>query len=211
MAEELSHLDAYVFYFDVSGFVDDYLANRTDALHRLRLFQRAARAEFAFGHNHSYVATIYDNVWARLNAVEPGMPSLLLNFAGSTMRAAHDHGFERFFGCVTRGIHDFDPRDRMLVGGASLEDLREQHLDVTSEPHIRAAYAEKWSRVSNLPQDSVWVCSDVVAPALLPAEAAYPDATFEPFGNEFDLAQLSLQNGRMWAFQPSTFRAIRSK
>ena len=211
MPPEISQVDAYVFYFDVIGFVDDYLANGADALHRLRLFQRAARAEFAFGHEHSYVATIYDNVWARLNAVEPGMPSLLLNFAGDTMQAAREYGFNRFFGCITRGVHDFDPNDRMLVGGENFEDLREQHLDVTSEPHIRAALAEKWSRLARFPKDCIWISSEVSNLPSLSAQCAYPNSSFEPFGPAFDLAGAELQGGRTWPFASSRFRAIRER
>jgi hypothetical protein len=206
-----STVEVYVFYFDVIGFVDEYLAHGSKALDRLRTFQRSARAEFVFGHKHSYVVTLYDNVWARFNAIEPGMPSLLLDFAGRVMRAAHSHGFHRFFGSVTRGVHDFDPNDRMLVGGESFEDLKEQHLDVTSEPHIRAAFADKWSRLDQFPKDCVWVCNDVVDLTLLPAHCAYPDSAVEAFGEEFDLAQVPLQNGQAWPFGSSKFRAIRAR
>ena len=121
----ISNVDVYVFYFDVIGLVEDFLVNSPNALDRLRKFQRSARTHFTFGHDHSYVVTLYDNVWARLNAAEPGMPSCLLDFAGHTMRAAELQGFRRYFGCITRGKHDFDPNDRMLVGGESFEDLRE--------------------------------------------------------------------------------------
>lgn len=211
MAIEGSTVDVYVFYFDVVGFVDQYLAHGTEALNRLRNFQRSARAAFAFGHKHSYVVTLYDNVWARLNVIEPGMPSLLLDFAGHVMHASCSHGFDRFFGSITRGVHDFDPNDRMLVGGESFEDLKEQHLDVISEPHIRAALADKWSRLDSFPKNSVWVCEDVLDLGSLPAQCNYPNSAFDSFGDEFDLAQVPLQNGQVWPFNSSRFRAIRAR
>jgi len=180
-------------------------------LEQLRGFQRAARAEFAFGHEHSYVATIYDNVWARFNAIEPGTPSLVLDLAGHAMKAALAHGFPHFFGCITRGMHEFDPNDRMLVGGENFEDLREQHIDVTSEPHIRAAHAERWSRLSAFPRDCVWVSSEVLDLKLLPAECSFPDSTVAPFGETFDISHAALRNGERWKFSPSQFRAVRTR
>jgi len=211
MASGVHSIDAYVFYFDVVGFVDDFLDSGAEALNRLRAFQRSARRAFSFSHGHSYVVTLYDNVWARLNAVEPGTPSLLLDFAGRTMAAARREGFNRFFGCITRGVHDFDPADRMLVAGETFEDLREQHLDLTSEPHIRAAAAEKWSRCTELPTNCVWVSAEVVDLSALPAHGQFCDGAFEPYGESFDLAQVHTPNGRVWPFSPSTFRAIRWK
>jgi len=211
VAANISSVEVFVFYFDVLGFVDQYLSSPTSALNRLRAFQRAAREAFAFGREHSYVVTLYDNVWARFNVTELGTPSLLLDFAGHTMSAAQSHGFPHFFGAITRGIHDFDPNDRMLVGGESFEDLKEQHLDVTSEPHIRAAFAEKWARVNDLPKDCVWVGADVADLEGLEAQAGFPDSAFGPFGETFDLANLSLQNGSGWPFDASRFRAIRPK
>lgn len=209
MPNEIATVDVYVFYFDVSGFVDQYLQHGADALNRLRQFQRAARAAFEFGRDHSYVATLYDNVWARINVNEPGASSLLLNFAGDTMRAAQMHGFDHFFGCITRGIHDFDPHDRMLIGKETLEDLTQQHLDVMSEPHIRAASADKWSKVDAFPKDCVWVCGDVMDLDLLPV--LYPDSTYEPFEDAFDLALVRRPDGSSWRFSPSQFRAIRPR
>jgi len=203
-------IDVYVFYFDITGFVDEFLLHGQDALTRLRQFQRRSRNKFEFGREHSYVVTLYDNVWARVNATEPGVLSLLLDFAGHVMLAANTEGFCSYFGSITRGIHDFDSDDRVLVGGKSFEDLREQHLDVTSEPHIRAALAEKWCRDSERPKNCVWVSSDAVEPQTLQDQCAYADIA-EPFGEEFDLAASVLKNGHKWPFTSSRFRAIRVK
>lgn len=200
-----------MFYFDVVGFVDEFLARGDSALERLRNFHRSARHEFAFGRESSYVVTLFDNVWARLNANEPGMPSLLLDFAGNVMHAAEAEGFPKFFGAITRGMHTYDLNDRILVGGNSFEDLREQHIDATSEPHIRAASAEKWAAALELPRHCVWVSAEAAHPASLSAEAGFPDSTFEPFGGPFDLAATPLPNGRKWPFSQSTFGAIRPK
>lgn len=207
--ETVRRIEVYVFYFDVVGFVDDYLSYGEEALNRLRRFQRSARHAFEFGGDDSYVVTLYDNVWSRVNASEPGLPSLLLDFAGRVMRAAEAEGFDKYFGCITRGSHDYAPDDRMLVGGESFEDLREQHLDVTSEPHIRAALCEKWRRHSKLPDNLVWVSSEAVVPSTLEAQAGFPNSEFEPYGGEFNLAARPLTDGRLWPFSQSIFRAIR--
>src|SRR4051812_9212586 len=87
-SDGITRLDAFVFHFDLIGFVDDYLARRQSTLERLRRFQCEACAAFPLGHEHTYVITLFDNVWARVNAHDPGQPSLLLKAAGDVMRAA---------------------------------------------------------------------------------------------------------------------------
>ena len=207
-----ANVEVLVFYFDVVGFVDDFLKQGEAALERLRRFHRRSRQAFAFGHEHSYVVTLFDNVWARLNASLPGMPSLLLDFAGHVMQAAEAEGFAKYFGAITRGRHLYDPDDRLLVGGESFEDLREQHIDATSEPHIRAASAEKWAASSlSLPKHCVWVSSEVAEPSTLSAQAGFPDSAFVPMSGEFDLADYPLAENRRWRFGPSRFAAIRPK
>ena len=42
-----------MFYFDVVGFVDEFLARGDSALERLRNFHRSARHEFAFGRDYA--------------------------------------------------------------------------------------------------------------------------------------------------------------
>ena len=190
---------------------DEFGGGGAAAWARLRNFPRPARHDFTFGHEHSYVVTLFDNVWARLNANEPGMPSLLLDFAGHVMDAAEAEGFPKYFGAITRGVHPYDVNDRMLVGGESFEDLREQHIDATSEPHIRAASAEKWAAALPLPKRCVWVSAEAVDPSSLLAHSGFPDSAFEPFGSPFDLAATPLPNGRKWPFSTSRFGAIRQK
>jgi len=196
----------YVFYFDVIGFVDRFLSEGQEALTQLRSFQRAARAAFTFSRPHSFVVTLYDNVWSRITVGEPGTPSLVLDFAGNVMGAAIEHGFPTFFGAITRGMHDYESNDRMLVGKESWDDLTEQHLDITSAPHIRAVLAEKWSTRGAGPQDSVWVSSEVVNGDSLIPLASFPDSAFKPVADWFELG--TLDNGRRWPFAESRFHAI---
>lgn len=201
-------VDVLVFYFDVANIISKFLDDQSETLRKLRAFQRRARREFPFSYEHSYVATLYDNVWCRVNAAQPGLPSLLFNFAGSVMDAARKEGFVEFFGCITRGQHEYCPEDRILVGSESFEDLTEQHIDITSEPHIRAAYSEKWrSLVPAAPKNSVWVSSEVLAGSTLEAEAGHADATFSAFDEEFDLSSRS-RDGKPWPFAQSKFYAI---
>lgn len=211
--EEIRRIDVYVFFFDVVEFVNEYVSTREEALIRLRRFQYNARRAFEFDRRHSYVVTAYDNVWSRVNATEAtgnGLPSLLLKFAGRVMCAAGAEGFDKYFGCITRGIHDYCPDDRMLVGGESLEDLREQHLDVMSEPHVRAALSGKLRRHPELPENCVWVSSEAVVPSKLEEQAVFLNNAFEPYGGEFNLGGRPLRDGRPWPFSNnSVFRAIR--
>jgi hypothetical protein len=206
----------YVFYFDVHKFVESFCREGTSALDRLRGFQRRARQLFEFGGEHSFVATLYDNVWSRINASEPGTPSLALNYAGSVMTAALEFGFSDFFGSITRGMHDFDPTDRLLIAGATHADLKEQHIDMTSEPHIRAALAEKWARRWKERPDapapnSVWVSREVVGAEPIDLLSAYPDATFAPAGNWFDIRDAADDETRRWPYSHSHFHAITPK
>lgn len=208
--KKISTIEAYVFYFDILGFVDNYTSERQKALDRLRAFQRAARATFEFSQPSSFTVTLYDNVWSRINISQPGTPSLVLDYAGKVMQAAIDHGFPHFFGSITRGQHDFDPNDRMLVAKENWEDLTEQHIDITSEPHIRAAHAERWKRYFPLVGDTVWVSSEVLEKNSLPELSGFPDSAFEPFGTWFDLAT-DTQADKKWPFLESRFHAIRPK
>lgn len=208
VASTRPNVDVYVFYFDVVGFADQFLEHGHAALERLRRFQRISRHAFEFGREHSYVVTLYDNVWARVNVAEPGLPSLLLDYAGQIMSSAESEGFPKYFGAITRGSHFYDPNDRMLVAGENFEDLREQHIDATSEPHIRAAFAEKWTAKLQLPQNCVWVSSEVAEPSTLAAQGGFPDSSFDPFGPVFDVADLPMPNGRRWPFSESRFGAI---
>jgi len=128
------------------------------------------------------------------------------------MNAAIDHGFPTFFGAITRGLHDFEPNERMLVSKDGWEDLTEQHLDITSEPHVRAALAEKWAKGNiSAAKNSVWVSSEVVGNNSLTALSSYPDSTFEPVGNWFELGALVDQGGRHWPFAETQFHAIRPR
>jgi hypothetical protein len=199
----------YVFYFDVIGFVERFLSEGQEALTNLRAFQRKARAAFEFSRPNSFVVTLYDNVWSRINASQPGTPSLVLDFAGTVMSAAIEHGFSTYFGAITRGIHDYDPSDRMLVAKNDWEDLTEQHLDITSEPHVRAALAEKWSKRGTGTPNSVWVSSEVVNGGSLTGLSSFPTSAFEPVGGWFELT--ALDNGRRWPFAEARFHAIGPK
>lgn len=128
------------------------------------------------------------------------------------MSVAIDHGFSSFFGSITRGLHDYDPNDRMLVAKDSWEDITEQHLDTTSEPHVRAAFAEKWAaKHSSKPRNSVWVSSEVVGNESIAALSSYPDSAYEPLGDWFDVSELTIDSERRWPFNQARFHAIRPR
>ncbi|KAF0190875.1 MAG: hypothetical protein FD165_2336 [Gammaproteobacteria bacterium] len=203
-------VDVYVLYFDVRGFVARFLSEGQHALDQLRGFQKAARAGFEFSRPHSLVVTLYDNVWARVNASQPGAPSLVLDYAGKVMSAAEEFGYPNFYGAVTRGLHDFDPDDRMLVAKESLEDITEQHMDMTSEPHIRAVLAEKCLKRHTELGNVVWVSSEVLGAESLDA-LLYPDSTFQARGDPVDLRHIVDTDSHGWSFTQSLFYPIRPR
>jgi len=203
-------VEVFVFYFDLSGVVARYLSDGQRTLDRLRAFQRQARAAFNFSRRHSFVATLYDNIWARINVAQPSTPSLVLDFAGNVMRLAMGHGFPTFFGCITRGWHDYDPDDRIVVAKDSFEDLTELHLDITSEPHVRAAMAEKWAKRSARAAGVVWVSSEVAGSDSLAAMATFADSAFQPAGDWFDIHVFDESPRQIWPFAQSRFHAIRA-
>lgn len=125
------------------------------------------------------------------------------------MSAAIMNGFPHYFGAITKGLHDFDEDDRSLVGKESFEDLTEQHIDITSEPHIRAAMAEKWAKSFCNPAECVWVSAEVgssddIDPYSYPA---LPDSRFTLRSETVDLRDVPHCN-RKWPFEQSKFQAI---
>jgi hypothetical protein len=210
----LERIECFVFHFDLVGVARAYVADPPGVLDRIRCFQRASRRYFTFSGPGSYVVTAADNIWCRVNVHQPGTPSLVFNFAGSVMREAVRAGFKSFFGAITRGIHESDPRDRTRVYSGESSELNEQHVDMLSEPHMRAAEAEKCSKRLNrdgrLPiEDScVWVSEEVIGPSPIEGHAEYPDAAFEPSGGWFDLKELTSGTDAPWPFERSRFRAI---
>lgn len=207
-------IEAYIFYFDVIGFAAAYHDDSDQAARNLRGFQRQARQAFSFSHDHSYIVTFADSVWCRVNVDEPGCPSLVVDFAGETMRLARKAGFPKYFGVITRGEHAFSLSDRKLVGKESLGDLTEQHIDMMSEPQIRAAFAEKWSKDlakegrSPTGSSAVWVSLEVIDESGLRACAELPDAKYSPVGAAFDLSTLTPKQRSGWPFPFGTFHGI---
>ena len=63
-------MEAIIFYFDVIGIRDRYDSD-PNVLTKLREFQRSVReSNFPVGQEWSTLITLYDNVWARINAQE---------------------------------------------------------------------------------------------------------------------------------------------
>jgi hypothetical protein len=145
-----------------------------------------------------------------VNAEQPGMPSLLLDFSGLVMTEAEANGFPKYFGAITRGIHEFDPLDRMLVGKEDFEDLTMQHIDITSEPHIRAALVEKWAKNTEFGANSVWVSNEVCRKDDVVAFAnMFPDSGYRSFPESMDV--LNIHGPTRWPFPQSVFHPIGPK
>lgn len=194
--------------------MDQFIEKQEDTLERLRGFHAKARSSFPLGGPHSGIKTLADNVWARVNADENIADVRTLELAAHAMKAAEEFGFPKYFGAITRGDHTFDLADRTTVTGGDPTDFLVQHIDMTSEPHMRAALAEKWSahlereKRRPIPVQSVWVGAEV-----------FPDGEIEEnfFGmtlpyvirpERFDLKTVPGPRGKKWPFEHSKFRAI---
>lgn len=205
-------ISCFIFYFDVIGVVDQYLVN-PNVVDRLIEFQREVRGDYIGGEENSTCVTMFDNVWLRHSTSLPEVHFWdVLDLAGKTMRAAQRHGFENYFGAVTYGVHQFDPLDRTLVSQWDPTDITKQHIDSLSDPHIRAAFAEKWSAMlfkakKHPAPNSVWVSDEVVSSAL--EDACFGQSnSFDIPGIRFDLRDPLLSVGKNWPFSESTFQVI---
>jgi hypothetical protein len=210
-------IDAFIFYFDLIGVVDQFLSQQGETLERLRQFQARARARFPFGEPHCTVKTLADNVWARVNASEHTGAVGMLELAARVMEAAHEFCFPNYFGVITRGDHVFDVLDRTTVTGSDPTDFLVQHIDMTSEPHIRAALAEKWSaslardKLSPVPVPSVWISEEVFPERDIEDAVCGLSLPFVVRRERFDLSRLPGPAGKQWPFPHARFRAITAK
>jgi hypothetical protein len=188
-------LEVFIFYFDLIGIVEMYLHDPT-VLGRVESFHRAVRSHpLGLGGPWSYIVTLYDNVWARINAGEMIADTKTLQLASVAMKEAQRHGFDNYFGVCTRGTHAFSLSDKTLVSGAELVDLMSQHIDSASEPQLRAGAAEKSSaRLSKapsspVPHSCVWISEEVADFETLESYIMAGD-DFVLLGPTFDLAKL---------------------
>jgi hypothetical protein len=205
--------EVIILLFDVIGLSDSYFEDRAGTLDRLWQWQNIARDRFPFSQPNAAVKTLADTVWARIPLYDGPAAELAVAYAILVMRAARDAGFANYFGVLTRGLHSHDVFQRTLVTGGDGTDIRQQHIDMISEPHMRAAIAEKWSAYLDregqlpVPSPSVWVGADVIEPRDLTVYLSIRQQGVVPKGRPFDLKQYP-RNGRPWSFAQSVFQAI---
>jgi hypothetical protein len=210
-------IDAFIFYFDLIGVREQFLAAQQETLARMRAFQAKSRAAFPLFGPHSTIKTLADNVWARVNADEESADVLTIELATRTMKAACEFGFDNYFGVITRGEHVFDLIDRTLFAGADPTDIQIQHIDMTSEPHMRAAFAEKWSahlarnNALPVPAPCVWISEETFPESGIDAALCGIDLPCTIGMKTFDLATLPGPSGKRWPFKQSRFRAITTR
>jgi hypothetical protein len=216
-AADTASFEAIIFYFDLIGVRNQFLDDPEGTMARIRDFQRRVRlSSFPFGGAHTTLKTMADNVWARINVSDENAIAdvHVLEFAAYTMSAAREFGFQKYFGVVTRGEHIFVNEDRTLVGGFDPTDLRIQHIDMTSKPHIRAAFAEKWSAhlagegKLPTPPSCVWISEEVMPDGELEDQLYGLKEPFELMPQRIDLGAVEGPNGRSWPFPERRFRAI---
>ncbi|HVV15993.1 MAG TPA: hypothetical protein VHH90_02220 [Polyangia bacterium] len=195
--------DVFIFYFDIVDFVDA-VARDQEVLDRLLRFQRAVRGTpLGIGEPWTTVVTFADNVWARISSAELAPESKILDLAAAAMKSAREHGFASYFGVATKGPYTHWDEDKTLVGSVSEPThILRQHIDSTSEPHIRAALAEKWSaklkRKDRLPvpQPCVWIDEEIDDADVLRVEV--PDHGLVVLAETFDLQACDV--GTKWPY-----------
>jgi hypothetical protein len=187
----------YVFYFDLIGIRARLRDNLKQAIGELEQFQRLVRERAELHAPGGTLITLADNVWARVPAEERDG---ITRVVSETLRAAEERGFPMYFGAVTFGEIDRSINDAALSTGSQPTDIRKQHISMTSDPHLRAALAEKCSaelaRTSKLPAKPpcIWVSEEVPMDlfASLKAEAS------------FDLKAAGVD----WRFEQSRFTPV---
>ncbi len=208
-------IEALVFYFDLIGIVEDY-AKDPQVLRRITTFQRQVRdITKGFGAPYSTIVTTFDNVIARINTEDNAGTAdyAIIDFAGETMERAEAAGFESYFGAITRGDISIDLHDQMLVSGSDPTDIRIQHLSFLSDPHVRAAFAEKWSAAlskgkgSPFKRSCVWISEEVVPPKELRGLLAAAGCRARALPGMLDL-QGCRARPQQWPFAQSKFSAI---
>ena len=199
VARMRSDMQGFVFYFDLIGMQSRLLDDLGRAIEQLENFQRLVRERAELHVPGGTLITLADNIWARIHEDES---KAVADVVSHTLRAAYECGFNDYFGAVTFGRFDRDIGDAALVTGGDPTDIRKQHIGMTSDPHLRAAMAEKWSahlaKAGALPvaEACIWI-SEEVRPALVPL----------PRKAEFDLATLPI-GGKTWPFPQSKFTAV---
>lgn len=212
--ETLQEMEAFIFYFDVLGIRDKYL-NDTNVLTRLREFQRSVRqSKFPVGCDWSTLITLYDNVWARINAAETIADVIALELAIDVIWCAYDNGFNEYFGACTKGVHTFDIIDKTLVGGRDPCDIRIQHIDSLSEPHIRAVLLGKWQEklhkagLDPVTDPCIWIGEEVADYKTLLDYKRHQKVDFSVLSPTLDFNEYPI-DGRAWPFpEHSKFTAI---
>lgn len=212
-------INCFIFYFDIIGVVNNYIQN-PKVIDQIVNWQRDVRGEFSFLEENSTCKTLNDNVWARITSRHPESDMhTVLDFAGKTMRLAQKHGFEKYFGVLTYGDHTFDLRDRTLSSGGDPTDITSQHIDTLSGPHIRAAFAEKWSSdLANLKKhpclNSVWVSQEVLFDdnQSLHDLITYSNtpAEYQTVDLMIDLNDPKYATTKKWVFPESKFQFIKA-
>lgn len=210
-------VEVLIFYFDLVGVVDRYTTDPS-VIDEISAFQRQVRQiPTGWGEQYSCVVTAFDNVIARINVQDNAGAAdfFVVEFAAKTVAAAEGAGFHKCFGAVTRGLVPVDLFDQHLVSGGDPTDLRSQHLSFLGDPHIRAAFAEKWSaslaRQKALPfggRPCVWVSEEVFDPDDLPGLADTRNPDVNVLGH-FDLRQM--KTDKNWPFPQSRFSGIRPR
>ncbi|MCL4475630.1 MAG: hypothetical protein M1508_05330 [Nitrospirae bacterium] len=213
-AKTLQEMEAFIFYFDVLGTRDEYLSDAS-VLTRLRDFQRSVRqSKFPVGCDWSTLITLYDNVWARINTAETIADVIALELAIDVMKCAKDNGFHEYFGACTKGVHTFDIIDKTLVGGSDPCDIRIQHIDSLSEPHMRGVFLEEWQRKLHkagsdpVTTPCIWISEEVADYATLMGYKRWQGFDFSVLRSTLDFNEYPI-DGRPWPFpEHSRFTAI---
>jgi len=136
-----------------------------------------------------------------------------LDLATNVMRCAHVNGFHEYFGACTKGFHTFDIIDKTLVGGRDPCDIRIQHIDTLSEPHMRAACLEEWQNKLHkagrnlVTTPCIWIAEEVADYATLMDYEKSQQFDFSVLSPALDFNDYPI-DGQTWPFEHSKFTPI---
>jgi len=157
----MNYPETFIVYIDLIDWAKLFLASQEDAINRLAQFQRFARAQLEGDNYLSFVVTFADNVWARCLKSRASLKDLL-DKTIEVVEYGKNNGLKPWC-VVTSGWLYFDILDQSITTGASVTDIRSQHISGIGDAQVRASCAAKTRR---LIENVVWVerqlCADII-------------------------------------------------
>lgn len=192
---------AFIFYFDLINtrkMLEQGTINISDILN----FQHEARQAYIRGSKGSACVTLSDNVLVRQTLANDQEFDQRLYEVGAysleVAKIAVNNGFKDFFGVITYGEIDYKSDMDYIITADNDGDVSSQHIWFLSEPYMRSALCEKYSRdLANINThpcpNTIWVSEEAREHKALDCILHDQGLTFDTLG-EFDLYDYKFLN-----------------